>query len=435
MRYNEVVTEIYRLIGVITLFALAGLLLGQLHLGITIGILLFLAYHLYNLHLLLNWLQYFRSQDIPDASGLWGRIYDRLSREKRRKSREKQYLKSIISRMEATTDALSEGVILLNQNNEIKWCNKASTRLLGIGTDDADNNIIHFIRNPLLTRYLESGDSPEPLTLPSPPPADMHLEFQLTRFGKGEGILVVRDITRIYRLEQMRKDFVANVSHELRTPLTVIRGYLETLGDSMDPALASSTLWQKALLQMQQQSERMTNLVNDLTMLSKLETDTIEKNQHKVSLAPLFDMICDEARTIGSQKEPLIHCHLDKKLAIIGNDRELYSAFSNLVNNAVQYSEPGKTITLKADQSTDGELIIAIKDQGIGIEQQHIDRLTERFYRVDPSRSIASGGTGLGLAIVKHILLRHDAHLKIDSTPGKGSVFSCVFPPQRVGFL
>ncbi|MEO0443721.1 MAG: phosphate regulon sensor histidine kinase PhoR, partial [Pseudomonadota bacterium] len=268
-------------------------------------------------------------------------------------------------------------------------------------------------------------------TLPSPRNQELQLEFQITRFGAGEGLLVVRDISRIYKLEQMRKDFVANVSHELRTPLTVIRGYLETLADTQDLA-QENLIWQKALAQMQNQAARMTTLINDLTMLSKLETDPANSLQQAVILKPLLEMICSEAQTVsGANKHSItLQCHPDLKL--IGNDRELHSAFSNLVMNAIKYSPPEKPIRINASLNLAGMLQVEVEDEGVGIEPQHISRLTERFYRVDASRSIQTGGTGLGVAIVKHILLRHDGRLEIQSDYGKGSRFSCLFPADRV---
>jgi two-component system phosphate regulon sensor histidine kinase PhoR len=227
----------------------------------------------------------------------------------------------------------------------------------------------------------------------------------------------------------MRKDFVANVSHELRTPLTVIRGYLEVLEDSLPKGLKDQHL--KALQQMQQQSLRMTTLINDLTMLSKLETDSVNKAQAYVPLTSLLEMICDEARAVSGDKH-LVSLTCDKNIQLLGNERELHSAFSNLITNAVKYSPEGKAIEIRVSMNLANNLLVEIKDEGIGIEQQHISRLTERFYRVDSSRSIQTGGTGLGLAIVKHILLRHDGRLQIQSTYGQGSTFSCIFPEQRI---
>ncbi len=433
MSHYGITSEIRRLFGLSIPFLIIGLLLQQLAIVLTFAVVAYICYHLLNLRRLLKWLKRQRIEDIPDASGLWGEVFDQLSRQKRREIREKNRLQKVIGRVEATTSALNDAVILLSANYDLNWWNQATEHLLDLKHGDTGSSIINFIRNPRFVSYLESNDYSIPLTLPSPSSQETQLEFQVTRFGEGEALLVVRDITRIYKLEQMRKDFVANVSHELRTPLTVIRGYLETLEDSQDPNLQTNKHLQKALEQMQQQTVRMTTLINDLTMLSKLETDRTGKGEQDVELKPLLEMICGEARTISGDKNHHINLDCDASLTLLGNDRELHSAFSNLITNAVKYSHPGKSIDISIEVNTTGHLMVSVKDEGIGIEQEHISRLTERFYRVDSSRSIQTGGTGLGLAIVKHILLRHDGRLQIESNYGKGSQFSCIFPPQRVG--
>ncbi|MFT6387366.1 MAG: two-component system phosphate regulon sensor histidine kinase PhoR [Cellvibrionaceae bacterium] len=433
MNYYGVSSEIRRLVSLSILCLIIGLLLGHVEITLAVGTLLYVTYHLRNLRRLLKCLQGRRLAHIPEASGLWGQVFDHLSRLKRREIREKNKLKAVISRVGATTAALNDAVILLDKNNNLHWWNKATERVLDLKKGDSGSSIINFIRNPKFVSYLESNDYSIALTLPSPRSIELQLEFQITRFGQGEALIVVRDITRIYKLEQMRKDFVANVSHELRTPLTVIRGYLETLEDSRDPSLESSPHWQKAMSQMQQQAARMTTLINDLTMLSKLETDRIGKDQEStVALKPLLEMICSEAQAISGEKRHAIKLECDAYLALLGNDRELHSAFSNLITNAIKYSLPEKTITVTVTINLAGRLVVKVKDEGLGIEQEHISRLTERFYRVDSSRTIQTGGTGLGLAIVKHILLRHDARLQIDSIYNQGSTFACIFPDSRL---
>lgn len=430
MTQHGVKSEINRLIGLLVLCVVIGLLLGQVLLTIIAGTLLYIGYQLVNMRRLLKWLKHHRLQEVPDANGLWGEIFDLLSRRKRLEIREKKRFKTTIARVTATTSALNDAVILLNNNYDLSWWNEATEDLLDLKPRDTGSSIINFIRHPDFVAYLESNRYDIPLTLPSPRNLETRLEFQFTPFGQGETLLVIRDISRIYKLEEMRKDFVANVSHELRTPLTVIRGYLEVLEDNL-PEDPQDKHLPKALKQMRQQSLRMTTLIDDLTMLSKLETAGINKSQEYLQLNSLLEMICDEARTISGDKHQVtLTCDTD--IELLGNNRELHSAFSNLITNAVKYSAEGKTIEVKVSVNLANNLIVEIKDQGIGIEQQHISRLTERFYRVDSSRSIQTGGTGLGLAIVKHILLRHDGRLQIQSTLGLGSTFSCIFPEKRV---
>ncbi|MGH1484699.1 MAG: phosphate regulon sensor histidine kinase PhoR [Cellvibrionaceae bacterium] len=432
MQDYGIASEIRRLILIVIIASVIGLIVDQLLITLLVTLLLYSIHHIKNLNLLVKWLQHRRLEDIHDTDGLWGRVFDLLGRHKRREIKDRNRLKAVIDRIDATTAALNDAVILLSNENTLNWWNKATEYLLDLKASDTGNSIINYIRNPLFVNYLESGDYSIPLTLPSPRHQDKQLEFQITRFGQGEALIIVRDITRIYKLEQMRKDFVANVSHELRTPLTVIRGYLETIEDSPDPALKENTMLHKALDQMQQQAARMTTMINDLTMLSKLETDSMSNSQQAVLLKPLLEMICTEARSISGDDKHQIILNCSDKISLLSNDRELHSAFSNLITNAVKYSPPEKTITISVTINLAGNLIVTVEDQGIGIEQQHISRLTERFYRVDASRSIQTGGTGLGLAIVKHILLRHDGRLQIESYYGKGSKFTCIFPEQRV---
>ena len=425
-------SELRRLFAIIVLSTIIGVIFGQVLITLLVGILLYNFYHLRHLHLLVKWLQHRRLEDVHDANGLWGQALDHLSRHKRRETRERSRLKAVIQRVEAITTALNDAVILINRDNGIDWWNEATAVLLDLKPNDVNNSIINYIRHPEFVSYLESGDYTIPLTLPSPQQAEKQLEFQITRFGEGNSLLVVRDVTRIYKLEQMRKDFVANLSHELRTPLTVIRGYLETLEDSQNTNLKNAAHLQKALQQMQQQTTRMTSMINDLTTLSKLETAPTNQKQSAVTLKPLLEMVCSEAIAISAERNHAISLSCDDNFILLGNDYELHSAFSNLLTNAIKYSSPNAAIIVKVSTNLANNLVVSVQDEGIGIKQQHISRLTERFYRVDASRCIQTGGTGLGLAIVKHILLRHDARLQIESTYNKGSQFSCIFPSERL---
>jgi two-component system phosphate regulon sensor histidine kinase PhoR len=429
---NDFNLEIQRLVFIAIICLLVGLITGHLFPVLFLGCAGYIAWTLFQIRQLEYWLQKRRLADIPDASGVWGHIFDHLSREKKRQLKEKQRLKHIINRVETMTSALNDAVVLLNNDDTISWLNKSSRDLLNLKKTDVGVPITNLIRNPLWVQYLHNGDHSLPLTLPSANNIQQRLEFRLNHFGQGESLLIVRDVTRLYRLEQMRKDFVANVSHELRTPLTVILGYLETLDDSM----SLDAQWKKPVQQMQQHASRMTTLINDLTMLSILETDDINKKQSAVPLLPLLQMIVDAAKTVSGDKDHTLELICDDSISLIGNDRELHSAFSNLILNAVKYSSPEKAITIKVGNNFTGGIDVKVMDNGYGIEQHHIHRLTERFYRVDSSRSIDTGGTGLGLAIVKHTLARHDARLHISSRINRGSTFTAIFPKERVaGYL
>lgn len=417
----------------ITIYAaiclVSGLVSGQLAWTLALGGGLYIAWTFWQIRRLDRWLSAGRkrSQAPPEASGVWGDILDNIYRQQQRHRKEKRRLQQVIARMQETTAAFADGVVVVDARGNIEWWNKSAELLLGLQQQDAGHPLVNYIRNPRFIGYFESGDYRLPVDLPAAGESDKRLQCQINSFGQGERLLVVRDVTRLYRLEAMRKDFVANVSHELRTPLTVIRGYLETLGDNED----LSPVWQKALTQMQQQSERMTALINDLITLSTLETDDPERDQRCIAIEPLLLMIKADADAFSGERDHRLTLNCESNSYLHGSEKELRSAFSNLVFNAIKYSPPGSSINIDF-WTDDNGAHFSVTDEGVGIDPIHIPRLTERFYRVDSSRSNASGGTGLGLAIVKHALVRHDAQLQIESQPGQGSVFFCRFPPGRV---
>ena len=240
--------------------------------------------------------------------------------------------------------------------------------------------------------------------------------------------MLVRDVTRLHQLEQMRKDFIANVSHELRTPLTVICGYLETLLDNVDDV---NPRWKRPLSQMQQQGERMQTLLNDLLLLAKLEATDYPSDNQPVPIDSLLRTIKNDAQALSGQRNQTITLDVEADVALKGSETELRSAFSNLVFNAVKYTQDGGHIRIRWWSDGSGAHL-SVQDSGVGIDSKHLPRLTERFYRVDSSRNASTGGTGLGLAIVKHVLLRHRARLEISSVLGHGSTFTCHFPPVQV---
>lgn len=364
----------------------------------------------------------------PDASGFWGDIFDRIYHLQKRQAREKLRLQSALSRVQETAAALPDAVVVLDERGNISWWNDIAHDLLAFQTGDRHQPLVNFIRDPRFVRYFEAGNYQEPITMPSPQDSARQLQLQITRYGQNERLVLVRDVTRIHRLEQVRKDFVANVSHELRTPLTVLKGYLETLSDQAEEVAPQ---WQTAFQQMQQQSERMSLLVNDLITLSRLETEEPAAHRSLVSVSSLLSAIRGEADVVGGGNYTIkVECESDA--VIRGSEKELHSAISNLVINAIKYSPAGCTITMRCHSDKRG-IHIAVQDNGPGIDAIHLPRLTERFYRVDRGRSANTGGTGLGLAIVKHVLLRHDGKLSIESQLGKGSTFTCSFPLSRDG--
>ncbi|ODC05548.1 phosphate regulon sensor histidine kinase PhoR [Terasakiispira papahanaumokuakeensis] len=391
-----------------------------------LGYLLRLARQLQRLQI---WLQQHNEQDPPEATGLWGEIFDQLYHRQKRQQRAQGRLQTVINRVQDSSEALRDGVITLDSEGNLEWWNSAAEKMLGLrAAEDRGQPITHLLRDPRFIEYFEMRRYQEPLILPSPILDGIQLEFQITLYGEDNRLIMLRDVTRLKRLEQMRQDFVANVSHELRTPLTVLSGYLETFSDYSQDL---PPRWQRGLELMRQQSVRMEHLVNDLLTLSRLETSDFEQEQDPIDVHRLLEAIRHDAQALSGDKQHMISIEADSNVKLYGSEKELRSAFSNLVFNAIKYTPAGTEIRLRWRHERSGAQL-AVIDGGEGIEPSHLPRLTERFYRVDKGRSASTGGTGLGLAIVKHVLLRHQGRLDIHSELGVGSEFICHFPPARL---
>lgn len=325
-------------------------------------------------------------------------------------------------------DILPDAILVIDTEGRIQWCNLTAQKLLRIKDAPLQAIVIHhLIHFPDIHHFLaqELNQTIASYSLLRP---ETYLSVTLIHRCEGQNLLLLRDVTHLHYLEQMRQDFVANVSHELRTPLTVIHGYLETLLAQKDIPKQSK----KIFTQMYQQSLRMEKLVEDLLLLSRLECHPEELQDKKiVSVAKLIKSICTDAKILSGKCSHLITAEVDENLGLLGNEGELHGAFSNIIFNAVHYTPANGKIHIKWFAENSGG-ILSVTDTGIGITQEDIPRITERFYRVDKARSRESGGTGLGLAIVKHVLIRHEARLEIESQLGKGSIFSCYFPATRV---
>ncbi|MCX7897565.1 MAG: phosphate regulon sensor histidine kinase PhoR [Rhodocyclaceae bacterium] len=369
----------------------------------------------------------------PSAGGAWGEAFAALARRMRQLQAQRQEIARLGMRFRQVLEALPDGVVVLaGEQHAIEWLNPRAAQLLGLDPErDRGLPLTHFLRDPEWAAYLQRArqEASEPYVW-RPLGEDKVLALRLAPF-LDEGMLVlVEDMTRLARLETMRRDFVANVSHELRTPLAVVLGYLETIRDDLQEGRTQSAEALKGLAVAIEYARRMERLVGDLLTLSTLETEAPPPAE-KVDVPALLEAVAAEAKALSNgQHEITTHCAGPRFL--IGSERELASAFGNLASNAVRYTPAGGKIALAWRPLPQGGAVFSVADTGIGIEAQHWPRLTERFYRVDVGRSRAAGGTGLGLAIVKHVLERHDARLEIDSTPGKGSVFSLLFPKHRV---
>ena len=422
--------ESKRLLFWLSLAAGAGWLLGIPLQALLAASLLLLTGHLIQLVRLLNWLHDPRREP-PEAPGLWGQIFDLLYAEQRKQREQQKRLKQILHRVRESSQALKDGVIMIDSAGELEWWNRAAEKLLGLRSPgDQGRPLTHLLRDPRFVEYFDSRRYQDPLILPSPISEGRTLEYQITLFGENDRLLLVRDFTKMQRLERMRQDFIANVSHELRTPLTVLAGYLETFSDHAENLPAR---WQRGLVLMCQQSARMEHLVEDLLTLSRLETTDLETSPDPVNIQSLVEMIRADALALSGNNHP-IHLEVDQQLQVYAAEKELRSAFSNLVFNAIKYTPPGSEILVRWYHDSKGAHL-EVMDKGPGIDPEHLPRLTERFYRVDQGRASSTGGTGLGLAIVKHVMLRHQGRLTITSQPGEGSCFTCHLPSASVVLL
>lgn len=407
------------------LWAVFGALPATLFFGVTL--LVRTVFHLRQLALLDYWLADPDARAVPDGSGLWGEIFARLNRMVRLSRKEREQHSAALQHMEQATSALPEGVAILDEADRIEWCNPLIEQHFGLdGARDIGQQITYLVRQPEFVQYLAMHNFSEPLVLRGVRQDGLTLSIKLIPYSNNKKLLISQDITRFERIETIRRDFVANVSHEMRTPLTVVNGFVETLLDM--PSLENDTA-RRALLLMGEQTQRMERLMNDLLTLSKLDNALIALQEEMVEMPTLLRALHTEGQALSGGRHAL-RLEQESGCSLLGNAAELRSAFGNLISNAIRYTPQGGEIVLRW-QEKNGQPVFSVQDSGLGIAPQHIPRLTERFYRVDHSRSRETGGTGLGLAIVKHVVNRHQAWLEIVSEEGKGSTFSIVFPAKR----
>ena len=419
----------------VALIALASLVAwpvlgGRLALALFAGLLLLLLFHHFrNLSTLHRWLQNPVLESVPTGQGVWEYVFSPLLRLLKRQRKSEAGLSAALDRFQLAGAALPDAVAILDEEDRIEWCNPRAERYFGLDLQrDRGQQITYLLRQPQFVDHLSAGPQAEPLVLRiSQDEGEMVLSVQQVPYGDRQKLILGRDITRWERMETTRRDFVANVSHELRTPLTVVGGFLETLQDMQEP---DPEMTRRSLQLMIQQTSRMTRLVEDLLTLSRLESTQNPLREEDVNVPELARTLHQDALVLSAGRHR-IALNLESGDALRGNADELRSAFGNLISNAVRYTGENGEIEMRWSVLADGRPAFSVRDSGIGIEPQHIDRLTERFYRVDRSRSRETGGTGLGLAIVKHVLMRHQAVLDVVSTPGKGSTFSVAFPEAR----
>jgi len=416
-----------RLLVTMGLGAGIGWLLGSVWGGLACALGLHLAWVLASLFRLEWWLRHRSYADPPDVGGVWGEIIAQIVRLHRRKRFHKQRFVQLMRQLQRSTAALPNGVVILNAQREIVWFNRTAARLLNLrSTADLGLRIEHLLREPEFVRYLAGGDYANPVVIRPATGEDCHLSLQVAPYGDGQLLLLVSDVSRQVRLEAVRRDFVANASHELRSPLTVISGYLETL--AQDAALAADL--QAPVAEMRRQAERMTAIIDDLLALSRLEETAEAPGGEPIDIAALAALLRKDVLARAHHPRE-VRVRMESAAQLRGDEPEIHSAFSNLVDNAAKYTPVDGSVEMRWWVDEEGAHF-AVSDTGFGIPSEHIPRLTERFYRVDPGRSRATGGSGLGLAIVKHVLQRHGGTLEVQSTLGTGSTFTCHFPAERV---
>lgn len=416
-----------RLAGVLVVAALLGILVGRPWPVLALAALGMVAWHYWKLRNVLLRLIAHKRLTPPEGEGVWNELDRLLYRSQDDTRSRKRRLVEMLRAYRAAAAALPDAVVVVERNQQrVQWFNEAATPLLGLQYPrDNDAPLVECLQPLPIARWLASGRHAEPLLdVASPVDTDLRLSLRLIPYSDTLWLLVARDVSKLMRLEQMRRDFVANVSHELRTPLTVIHGYLEMLEPEEQPA------WAPMLTEMQLQSQRMTQLVEDLLTLSRLEAQEAVTDE-VVSMASMLATLKREAEAL-SQLRHVITIEDVADLDLLGSTRELHSAFSNLVANAVRYTPTGGSISVRFAGNDQDGATLSVSDTGYGIPATHLPRITERFYRVSTSRSRESGGTGLGLAIVKHVLQLHNARLSIDSEIGRGSTFACHFGPDRL---
>ena len=419
-----------------TVAALAALALASIVVGLvasapwgwaiaTLGVGGLLAYHVVHLARLARWLAQPEAGEVPEGRGSWDDVLTALHRYERAGAAREQQLADALTQFRRAAQAMPDGVVLLDAKNAIEWFNDQAAAMLELDPrTDAGRPIGNLVREPAFIDYLASDGEERTRPIRLPVAHGRVGAIQLIPYGESQTLLLARDITQAERVETMRRDFVANVSHELRTPLTVLVGFLETVRElKLDPQRVRDYIGM-----MREQASRMHRIIEDLLALSVLESAPPPAAE-RVRIAPLLERLAADAAALSGGRHT-ISVRGRPQVDLLGNESEVASAFGNLLSNAVRYTPTGGRVTLAWDDGPDGASF-SVEDSGVGIAPEHIPRLTERFYRVDRSRSRETGGTGLGLAIVKHALARHQANLEVASAPGAGSRFTARFPASR----
>ena len=388
-----------------------------------------IAWQSFRLNLLYKWTLNERDNPMPETSGLTYLLHREINRRRIQNKNRKRQLSTLLNQFKQAISVLPDAIVLIDNQGKIEWANSNAKSILGLRwPEDAQVRFSDLIRYPEVDKILEKPDlTNEGVIVNSLLHNGQTININSVRYTDNLRMVIARDVSRLIKVNQMHTDFVANVSHELKTPLTVLRGYLEI----MESSNKLPDMFVKPLNQMNLQSVRMQLIVSDLLYLAKLEDTENIKSHESIDVTHVINTIIETIQPLIEEKHHKIELDIDYSIHIHGAQNELHSAFSNLITNAIHYTPENGLIKIKWQQK-DNQAIFCVKDNGAGIAAHHLDRLTQRFYRVDTDRSREGGGTGLGLAIVKHVLQRHDAELEISSTEAVGSEFKCVFPLSRI---
>ena len=389
-------------------------------------LIIFILIHIYWIYKLSNWVESPSLKNLPNGTGIWENIFAKLYRTYRQQKKSQTQLTTTLDQFIQAAEAINDGIIGVNEDNEILWSNKKAQKMLDINPKKDYNQPINYIfRNSDLSNYLTKENYEDSINIHNTN-NKLDIEIKATFFSENHKLITCRDLTSLKKIQNLRKDFVSNFSHELKTPLTVISGFLETLEDRKKIDVQSK----KIISLMSEQAHRMKKLIDDLLLLSNVESDYLQNRSEKIIMRDIFKKIKNEVSFIDQQQHKISYS-LNNEINIYGSSTEIYSAFINLLTNAIRYTDKKGEITVSWNK-INNDAIFQVADTGIGIPEKHLKRITERFYRVDEDRSRESGGTGLGLSIVKNIMHQHQGEIRVASEINSGSSFKLIFPSERI---
>lgn len=425
--------DIWKFISIISFALLLGLSIGYPEIFALIACIGIIAWQIFRIKLLQKWIDNPLKNPLAETSGQFYLLHRSINRIKTSNSKRKRQLSALLSQFRKAVGTLPDTIVLIDEFGKIEWANSNAKELLNIRwPEDVGVRFCDLIRHPEVVAYIGSvkhkeNNARQGVVFNAQNNREQTLNLKCVRYTDELRMIIVRDVSRLMNINKMHTDFVANVSHELKTPLTVLRGYLEILQDSQD--LPSS--FEKPLTQMNLQSARMELIVSDLLYLAKLEESQTTMVNERVDVSHLVTTIIESVQPLLEEKRHKLKLEIDHKTQLLGSSSELHSAFSNLITNAIKYTPNHGIVGVYWKRDQRG-VVFSVKDNGHGIGQQHLKRLTERFYRVDSDRSREGGGTGLGLAIVKHVMQRHGGKVDVLSTLGTGSEFRCLFSQSQI---